>query len=431
MAVLETIRNKFGILITVLIAIALLSFIIDPSSLSLFSNQDVAGNDIEVASVNGSKITYTDLKDKMDKYNISHNEALELVIMDKVYAANAKDAGFNVDDSELTNEETKKEDITYLLTNKYLYNLNKSQFTPSFLIEEDIKDANNLFNVEFVNIPFTTVPDPTVTVSQEEIEEYYNTNKEKFVSNETRDLNYVVVEFDLENEDEIYDEVENAFYGVKDLEAFQKAADDNGYFFDSVKYVGMTASTLGSISEVENVIKWAFKGENGEVSEIFPITNDDKNYLVIAAVADIHSDGYAPIELVASTIEEILRLEKMKDELFAEVTEKIEGLTDLKSIARALEASVSTSENLSFSLIELDQKFAGAVSVAETGVVSAPLKASNGIYVFKVTDRTVGGYYKEDSTNAEIAELNYIYSNMTLPWIMMTNDIKDYTYLYF
>ena len=57
MAVLETIRNKFGILITALIAVALLSFIIDPSSLSTFfgSNQD----EEVVGDINGEEITYT------------------------------------------------------------------------------------------------------------------------------------------------------------------------------------------------------------------------------------------------------------------------------------------------------------------------------------------------------------------------------------
>ena len=48
MAVLETIRNKFGILITVLIAVALLSFIIDPTSLSSLTGDQQMGEDVEI-----------------------------------------------------------------------------------------------------------------------------------------------------------------------------------------------------------------------------------------------------------------------------------------------------------------------------------------------------------------------------------------------
>ena len=67
MAVLETIRVKFGILITVLIAVALLSFIIDPTSLSMF-NSDYAGQETTVASVNGHDITYTEFSQKYSQY---------------------------------------------------------------------------------------------------------------------------------------------------------------------------------------------------------------------------------------------------------------------------------------------------------------------------------------------------------------------------
>ena len=55
MAVLETIRVKFGIVITVLIAVALLSFIIDPSTLqsvssSMSSKYDVGEIDFASSS---------------------------------------------------------------------------------------------------------------------------------------------------------------------------------------------------------------------------------------------------------------------------------------------------------------------------------------------------------------------------------------------
>ena len=58
MAVLETIRVKFGVLITVLIAVALLSFIIDPTTL-----QNVASSmssKYDVGEIDGKSISYTD-----------------------------------------------------------------------------------------------------------------------------------------------------------------------------------------------------------------------------------------------------------------------------------------------------------------------------------------------------------------------------------
>ncbi len=65
MAVLEKIRVKFGVLITVLIAVALLSFIIDPSTLettiSFFSSK------YDVGKIDGNKISYQEFQEEVDR----------------------------------------------------------------------------------------------------------------------------------------------------------------------------------------------------------------------------------------------------------------------------------------------------------------------------------------------------------------------------
>ncbi len=65
MAVLEKIRVKFGVLITVLIAVALLSFIVDPSTLettiSFFSSK------YDVGKVDGKKIGYQEFQEDVDR----------------------------------------------------------------------------------------------------------------------------------------------------------------------------------------------------------------------------------------------------------------------------------------------------------------------------------------------------------------------------
>lgn len=65
MAVLETIRVKFGILITVLIAVALLSFIIDPSTLQSVSS--TLSSKYDVGEIDGKSISYNDFQAKVEK----------------------------------------------------------------------------------------------------------------------------------------------------------------------------------------------------------------------------------------------------------------------------------------------------------------------------------------------------------------------------
>ena len=68
MALLETIRVKLGVLITVLIAVALLSFIIDPSTLQSVTSS--MSSKYDVGEIDGKSISYTDFQSDIDKYTV-------------------------------------------------------------------------------------------------------------------------------------------------------------------------------------------------------------------------------------------------------------------------------------------------------------------------------------------------------------------------
>ena len=493
MAVLETIRVKFGILITVLIAVALLSFIIDPSSLSLFSSNPEA-QETEVASINGKGITYTEFNNQYRMYTdaypyeyyeatvrqqnpdlsteeikkLYHNElrsrVLNNFLMANHYVPKAKAAGFNVSEEEMYQllsgqmfsntiysefggqmtpelliqveansnqalwENLKKsvEDERYLT--KYSETFAKSLFSNSILVEENIKNSNNVFNVEFVMVPFDVAGDTSIVVTEQEINNYYEAHKDLFKTAETRVLDYVVVDVNAETEDAEYEKLENALAGAKD---FKAVAEENDYLVAS-ETVNMMANTLGSVSEVENLVKWAFKETTtGGVSDIYTVTNGDNTYLVIASLAQVNEEGYASVEEVKAAVENVLYMEKAADKKLAEVTEKVAGLTDLEAVAQALGTAVSTRDNLTFASSDFDQKFTGAASVAEKGVLNAPFKGSNGIYVYKVTDASEAAFFTEDDAQMTEAQLNYMYGQV-LPFVVNEEgNVKDYSYLYF
>ena len=60
MAVLEKIRVKFGVAITVIIALALLSFIIDPNTLQSVSAS--MSSKYDVGEINGKSVSYQDFQ---------------------------------------------------------------------------------------------------------------------------------------------------------------------------------------------------------------------------------------------------------------------------------------------------------------------------------------------------------------------------------
>lgn len=493
MAVLETIRVKFGILITVLIAVALLSFIIDPSSMSLFSSNDEV-KETAVVSVNGEDVTYTEFNNQYRMYteaypyeyyqmtvlqqnpdltaeevkalyqNELRSRALNDFMMAKHYVPMAKAAGFNVSKEEMyqllsgkmfsntiysefggqmtpellveveansnaalwNNVKKSVENERYLT--KYTETFAKSLFSNSILVEENIKNSNNVFDVEFVMVPFDFAGDTSIVVAEQEIQKYYEDHKKLFPVNETRVLDYVVVNVTAETEDAEYEKLEDVLAGAAD---FKAVAEENDYLVES-GVVSMYANMLGSVAEVENLVKWAFKEtETGAVSDIYTVVNGDNTYLVIASLVKVNEAGYAPVEDVKAAIENVLYMEKAADKKLAEVTEKIAGLTDLQAIAQALETSVSTRENLTFASSDFDHKFTGAASVAEQGVLNAPLKGSNGIYVYKVTNTSEAAFFTENDAQMNEAQLNYMYGQV-LPYVVNEiGNVKDNSYLYF
>ena len=117
MAVLQKIRVKFGLAISIIIALALLSFIIDPGTLE-GALRNISSK-YDVGSINGKRVSYTDFLENVDKFTTIHqvatgsnvqNEQSQQQIrnaawqdfMDRyMFIENAKDAGIRVGEDEM------------------------------------------------------------------------------------------------------------------------------------------------------------------------------------------------------------------------------------------------------------------------------------------------------------------------------------------
>ena len=258
MAVLETIRVKFGILITVLIAVALLSFIVDPSTLQSVTSS--MSSKYDVGEINGKTISYNDFQADLDKFTAINeilsggsvkNEQQQIAIRNAAWQAlvdkylfidNAEKAGLNVGNEELLSmiEGTidspvftqnpafcdengvfsknlllefvnyKDSDQTGRLqaywewlqtsakTQQYYAKYNSlfaaSNFANPLVRTEQIADNNNTFNVEFVMLPIGYSVDSTIVVSDSEIKKYYDAHKKFFQQPASRDIEYAVFE---------------------------------------------------------------------------------------------------------------------------------------------------------------------------------------------------------------------------------------------
>ena len=324
MAVLETIRVKFGILITVLIAVALLSFIIDPSTLQSVSS--TLSSKYDVGEIDGKSISYNDFQAKVEEITsisemngnpVQGDEALAMVrqqawkefVDEYLFIPSAKAAGFHVGEEEMyqmlsgemmstilmqmfqgnltkevlvqiesdvESDETGRMRLfwenllnavqTEQFYNKYQSLFSKSSFNNALAVAEQIKDNNNTFDVEFVMVPYGFANDTTIVVSDSEIKNYYKAHKEEYRQNASRDIEYIVIDV-VPSADDIA-AANNAIAAVYD--EFKTTSNMKSFLLSkSERQLDGRWYKEGELTTVSKDVNDYVFGKNAGVSEIF------------------------------------------------------------------------------------------------------------------------------------------------------------------
>lgn len=257
MAILQKTREKAGMAVSIIIALALLSFIIDPQTLETAFNAMSSRNDVGV--INGKTISYLDFQQDVDKFTTINemvtgssaqseqqqeqvrNAAWQSLLDRYLFVKNAKAAGIRVGEEEMKNllagdmispvvsqnpafmDESgnfSKDALQNLINNisqdqtgrlkeywNYIQNtvytqqfyakygslFTNSNFQNPLMLRRAIAENNNTTNVDFVMVPNYGM-DTTVKVSGDEIRKYYESHKNMFKQNASRDMEYVVFE---------------------------------------------------------------------------------------------------------------------------------------------------------------------------------------------------------------------------------------------
>ncbi len=74
---------------------------------------------------------------------------------------------------------------------KYLSMIANSAYIPKWMVEKTNADNSAIAAINYVNTPYTTIPDSTVKISDDEISAYVNKHKDQFKQAETRSITYV------------------------------------------------------------------------------------------------------------------------------------------------------------------------------------------------------------------------------------------------
>lgn len=258
MALLEKIRVKFGIVISVVIALALLSFIIDPSTLDAALNS--MSSKYDVGNIAGKKISYTDFQSEVDKYTTINemltgssaqdeqaqiqirNAAWQELVDKYMFVENARNAGIVVGEAEMVDlvsgdnlspviaqnpvfmDETGSfslDNLNAFIQNmgmdesgrlrlywdyvqntvhnqqyyqKYSALFNASNYENALQLADALAANNTTADVDYCVQFYPVARDSSIVVSSNEISSFYKAHKNMFKQKASRDIEYVVFE---------------------------------------------------------------------------------------------------------------------------------------------------------------------------------------------------------------------------------------------
>lgn len=78
-----------------------------------------------------------------------------------------------------------------LLTQKYTSLIAQGSYVPKWMLEKMASDNNSIASISFVGVPYSTVADSTVKVSDQEISAYVNAHKDEFKQEHVKSIAYV------------------------------------------------------------------------------------------------------------------------------------------------------------------------------------------------------------------------------------------------
>jgi peptidyl-prolyl cis-trans isomerase D len=181
------------------------------------------------------------------------------------------------------------------------------------------------------------------------------------------------------------------FAGQSDTyERFSRTASEEGLSVRMANNLEINDRIIPGLGGGREVIRWAFEARKNAVSPIFEIGDR----FVIAAVTDVRTEGYRPLEAVRDEIESVLIRQRKAGIIASRLEEKLRENLDLASIADQLNTPVNSANNISFSSITVPgagiepRLIATALSTGE-GQLSVPVEGENGVYLLEITSVTV------------------------------------------
>lgn len=370
MAALQTIRNRAGLLVSIIIGLALITFILDPTTLEAFTRGDVDN----LGEIYGEKISRSEYEREKDAFiqqyesqtrrkvqnsemGLIYEQAWNSILQRKIYDQVFENLGLQVGSAEVfdmvqgqhispfirqqfTNPETgifDKQAVIDRLKNVDPTNPQDQQFMNAWLnVEKNLQqqrlgakfmnlmtkslvttkaDAENSLakeattvNFNFVKIPLSQLKAQDVKVEDAEITNYFNENKSRYTS-ETEKRNLSYVEFPIEASQKDLDEVAKEF---EELVAEFKAS-EKPFSFARLNSKDKQISLFQRKSDLKTAYKSLFSAPVGTFSEAQ--FKDNRHAIATVVATKVMADSVKLLALSLPAEKEVKVAEQKGDSL--------------------------------------------------------------------------------------------------------------------
>ena len=319
MAILSQIRSKSYLLI-ILVGLAMFMFVASPDDIMSFFNSKKQNS---IGSVDGEHITREEFTEKVKSFTAANGgtndsqasrQVWENIIGEKIFDKQLKKAGIVIGEKEIwkaiisdpqlqsnpqfqneaglfdeesvktfiaemkedDSEEGKARWNNWLLSEKQIkQNLERNTYInavsaglgiPLEQAKREYITTNTRVNGSFVFLPFSSIPDSTIQVTDAEIEAYVKAHKSQFKTNASRSIQYVVLDVDpsVEDKKDVYNSI------TRLIQDFQEPSADDATVMDTIKGFANTtdaASFVKAYSETPGNDNFIFKGAQPQATD--------------------------------------------------------------------------------------------------------------------------------------------------------------------
>ena len=203
---------------------------------------------------------------------------------------------------------------------------------------------------------------------------------------------------------------------------FDAKAKEKGYVVHPANEFLKVSDRISEIAQSRKVVQWAFKGDKGDVSDVFECGST----LVVATITDVNEKGYRSIEKLNEQLKAEIIKDKKAELMIKNLTAQLAKTPTLEGLAGSMGDSLKVATGVNFAayqfgLAGMEPAVIGKSSVVALNKVSAPIKGNAGVFVIRTSNKQVNP--QPFNAQMEKMQLNGRMS-YALPY-MIIQDLKD------